>query len=197
MQLTRSGHSRWRPSQLILVFAGLRTRATNRLLVAISLAAAVVACGAHTAPAISPERSAVSEGSPQYVEGPGSLRFRSGTYVIPAGCKGRCTAIGDEWTADVNCPEGPVSLTAPNPTPAYVNPVRVTLATGATVTSGTISRGGLRAFCATVGAQTGAETACTVVASESARARVTELVLSFDASRAELPQIECHRFKGM
>jgi len=52
--------------------------------------------------------------------------------------------------ADVDCLDGSLSLNAPVPTPPYSDPERMTLPNGASVTSGTVSLHGYRAFCATV-----------------------------------------------
>jgi hypothetical protein len=196
MQRTRSGHSRWRPSLLILVFAGLREHPVHRRVAAVSLAVLMVRCASHSMPAAPPPTPVPTTQLHTYVDGPARLRFRSGSYVVAAGCKARCVSIGDEWHGEVNCPDASIGLTAPSGSPSYDEATHMVLTSGLEMSSGTTSRRGLRLFCATVLAPQGAETACTEVATQAARAQVIGLARSF-RTPVRGSAIECIHVKGM
>ena len=188
--------SRWQPSQLILVFAGLREHAVDRRLAAIPLAVLMVRCASHAVPIAAPPTPVPTTQLHTYVDGPSRLRFRSGSYVVGIGCKARCVSIGDEWHGEVNCPDASIGLTAPSGSPSYDEAAHLILSSGLEMSSGTTSRRGLRLFCATVLAPQGAETACTEAATQAARVQVIELARSF-RTPAQGSAIECIHLKGM
>lgn len=169
-----------------------------RHVIAVLLLAGSSACAARAVPAVVPEQPIPATAPHLYVPGPALLRFRTGSYAISADCVARCTALGDEWFAEVNCPEGPLRVLAPadTDTRTYENAASRTLANGASVTSGTTSRGGYRVFCAKVASGRDREEVCTAVAKDSARARVLALAESFNGPAVDNTTIDCVRFPG-
>jgi hypothetical protein len=105
-------------------------------------------------------------------------------------------SIGDEWHGEVNCPDASIGLSAPSGSSSYDEAEHTVLASGIEMRSGKTSRRGLRLFCATVLAPRGAETACTEVATQAARAQVIALARSF-RTPAQGAAIECIHVKGM
>jgi hypothetical protein len=170
MQRTSRGSDAGSP--LISVFAGLQERGVYRHATVISYAVLALSCAAARMPAATPAITERADDSPKYQRGPAALRFRTGRYMIVAGCEARCKAIGDEWHGEVTCPGASIGLTAPMTPPVYDEAVHVTLPSGIEMISGATTSHGLRIFCASAVPPPGSETACTEVATEAARARL-------------------------